>query len=212
MLGKSVLSVAVALCLIAFSPSAYADCGECGEHGEYKEHKEHKLGSLWNRIKGGDDDRDHHGHGKEHGKREKCGHGKSHGKSHGKWHGKSAKPGVYAFWWRSSSMAELLRLDEGQVARLDAVSASYRDTMRKASDKMFEAKWEFRKLMKNPESSAEEIKAAAEVMYRARTEKKRLKLEKKLAMREVLRPEQRNDLYVLKRKGHKKGCGFGKGH
>lgn len=203
MFGKSVLYVAAALCLIAFSPSVYADCGEGGEHKG-----EHRLGSLWNRIKGGDDYKEHHGHGKEHGKREKCGHGKS----HGKWGGMKAKPGLYAFWWRSSKMAELLRLDEEQVARLDDISASYQDGMRKTYEKVFEAKWEFYKKMRNPESSAEEIRAAAEAMYQARTEKKRLKLEKKLAMREALRAEQINDLYVLKHKGHKKGCGLGKGH
>lgn len=195
MIGKAVFYGIAALCLAAFSPSvSYADC-------PYSK-KEHKSGGFWSRLSGGghDDDKERRGH-KKHG----CGHGYGHGKC-----GKSHK--MHAFWWRSSSMAEMLRLDEGQVARLDEIHESHRGKMWEASEKAFEAKWEFRKLMRDPESSADDIRNAAEKMYKARTEKKRVKLEKKLAMRDALRPGQIRDMQVLKRKGHKGGCGHGKGH
>ncbi len=201
MAGKTVLYIAVALCMAAFTPSTHY------AHAEYSHSdKEHKSKSLWNRLTGSDHEKESYGNGHEkdcnHGK--KRGHGKDCGHGKKEW-GKKGKSGMYAFWWRSSSMAERLRLDAEQIAALDEISDSYQTRMREAGDKMREAKWEFSTLMKDPQSSPEAIKSAAESMYKARTEKERMKLEKKLAMREILRPEQIEDISVLKRKGHK-GC------
>ncbi len=197
MIGKIAFYIVAVFCMVAFSPSvSYANGdGDC----PYSK-KGHKSEGFWHRLTGKDDGKNGHRHKKCHQKQ---------GKSYG-WSAK--KPDTHVFWWRSSSMAERLRLDEEQVARMDEISDSYHERMRESHNKAVETKWEFQKLMKNPGSSADQIKAAAENMYIAQTEKSLLKLEKKLAMRETLRPEQIEDLSVLKRKGHKKKCGSGKGH
>ncbi|WP_462137930.1 Spy/CpxP family protein refolding chaperone [Candidatus Mycalebacterium sp.] len=190
---KTILYVASAVfCAVVFSPSfslANEDCPYSKKGGEK---------SFRNKITGGD---------KEHGGKSGCHKGKyGHGKYGHKKYG-HGKHGMGAFWWRSADMAERLRLSDGQIAQLDEIAASSYEEIADAYEKGAEAKHRFKKVMKNPDSSADEIKAAAKKKYAAMTEKKSARLEMLLAMRDVLTPEQRKDLSVLKHK-RRKGCGF----
>lgn len=184
---KTILCTAsVLLCALAFSPSlsfAHGHCPYSKKGGEK---------SFWSRITGGGEEHGEKKPGCHKGKHgyKKCGHGKR---------------GAGAFWWRSVDMAERLRLTDEQVEDLDEVAASGHDEIAAAYDEVFEAKHRFKKVMRNPESSADEIKAAAEEKYAAMIEKKRARLEMHLAMREIMTDEQIMDLSVLKRKW-RKGC------
>ena len=127
----------------------------------------------------------------------------------GKNHGFKKRKALSAFWWRDSSMAERIRLEDGQIARMDEIADSYMQKLTDSYQLMFDAKSEFHKLMKDPESSDAAIKAAAAKKDEASLRNRQLKLDMVLEMRAELTPQQIQDLAFIKMKGEKwrRGCG-----
>ena len=146
-----------------------------------------------------------------------CGHSKDGGwvqKLRGKVSGKKCHHGkrAHAFWWRSGDVVEKLRLDEGQVSRLDSVEKAYRQKITDAYEKAYEAEGDLHSVMKSPSSTAAQIRAAADKKNRAWMNKKSIKLDMLLEMRETLTPDQREELAIMK-KGKRGSCGHkGKKH
>lgn len=194
MTGKFVCYI-IAICAIAVFPhAAVAGCGDhSGKQGWFE-----KFKGKW----GGED-----GEYRERGEHRKC---KKKKKCH-------LKKGMsQAFWWRSSHMAEALRLDEAQIDRLDEIAKFHREKVMAAYDRVSEAKMSYRKVKRSGSSTPDEIRAVWQAKQDAKMEKNAAKLEMFLEMREVLTPDQREELALMKaHKGKKKGkrdCGHGRKH
>ncbi len=119
------------------------------------------------------------------------------------------KHGYKAFWWRDSSMAERLRLKDGQIVGMDEIAGSYIRKLADSYQLMFDAKRELGELMGKPKASDAAIKTAAEKKYQALLRNKRLKLDMALAMRAELTPRQIRELALMKMKNKtwRRGCG-----
>ena len=179
MTGRIVCFIIAVCAMTAFAPAAVADCG--GDHGSKK--------GWFQKFWGEDDDHRHGKCGKC--KKKKCHYAKRGGK------------GIsHPFWWRSSAMAEVLRLDEGQVSQLDAIEKSHRGKIMDAYHKVAGAKMAYKKVKMSGSSTAGEIRSAWRAKMDAKREKKSAKLEMLLEMREVLTPDQREELMMIK--AHKK--------
>ena len=192
MTGRFVFYI-VALCamIVVSPPAAIADCGD-----------HHSKKGWFEKFMGKDD------HGHDHGKHRKCKKKKCH------WKNQNRSAGM--FWWRSSSMKEVLRLDESQVSRLDEISKSHRGKVMDAYHNVAEAKVAYKRVKMSGSSTADEIRAVWRAKHDAKMEKKAAKLEMFLEMREVLTPDQREELALMKaHKGKskgKRGCGGKKKH
>ena len=181
--------VAVCAMIVVSPPAAIADCGD------------HHSKKGWFEKFMGKGDREH---GHDHGKHRKCKKKKCHWKKHS----------AGMFWWRSSSTKEVLRLDDSQVSLLDEISKSHREKVMDAYNKVAEAKIAYKKVKMSGSSTTGEIRAVWRAKHEAKMEKEAAKLEMFLEMREVLTPDQREELTLMKaHKGKgKRGCGGKKKH
>ena len=125
-----------------------------------------------------------------------------------KFSGKKCGKKKTALWWKNSKMVERLELTDEQGESLDGIAESYREKVSEAYETVSEKKNEYKELMASGDATSRQIKAAAEKKYDAARDKKMLKLDMRLEMREVLTPEQRKTLAEIKsKKWGKKKCG-----
>lgn len=118
---------------------------------------------------------------------------------HGKCHGKQQ-------WWNNRKVVEQLQLSDQQLSKIDEIASSYEKRIEDLRTQLRTNKDKFKETMKNPNSTNEEILASSDQASNTKRGLKRVTLEMKLDIRDVLTTEQRSKLYEIKEqnKGHRK--------
>ena len=103
-----------------------------------------------------------------------------------------AYPGKHKYykWWENEEIVKEVGLTEKQIGELGAINESYSDKFKTLRGELKALRGEFYDLMGDPKSTDEAITAKHKEMIAKKTEKKELKLEKKLKMRSLLNDEQ----------------------
>ncbi|NIS10293.1 MAG: hypothetical protein GWO07_16465 [Candidatus Dadabacteria bacterium] len=121
--------------------------------------------------------------------------------------------GKHYKWWENEEIATKVGLSEKQIADLGVINDSYKEKFMKLREEKKALKKELYELMGDPKATDEAITAKHDEKIAKMTEKKQLKLEKKLKMRALLSDEQIVTLSgIMKEKWEQKKAGKDCGH
>ncbi|NIP39004.1 MAG: hypothetical protein GWO07_09775 [Candidatus Dadabacteria bacterium] len=116
--------------------------------------------------------------------------------------------GKHYKWWENEEIATKVGLTEKQIADLGAINDSYKEKFMKLREEKKALKKELYDLLGDAKATDEAITAKHNEKIAKMTEKKQLKLEKKLKMRKVLSEEQIVTVSgIMKEKWEKKSAG-----
>jgi Spy/CpxP family protein refolding chaperone len=102
-------------------------------------------------------------------------------------------------WWENDEITKEVGLSGKQISEINAISMSYSDQFEKLRSEWKALHKEFMDLMSDPKSTNEKITAKHNELIAKKTEKKQLKLEKKLKIRAVLTNDQIVKLAEIKK-------------
>ena len=101
-------------------------------------------------------------------------------------------------WWNNRKIVEQLKLSDQQLSKIDEITSSYEKRIEDLRTQLRTSKDKFKGAMKNPNSTNDEIIASSDQLFTKKQELKRVTLEMKLTIRDVLTPDQRSKLYEIK--------------
>jgi Spy/CpxP family protein refolding chaperone len=121
----------------------------------------------------------------------------------GKHYGKHGSHG----WWNKTEVVEQLNLTDQQKSQIEEITSANKEKTETLRSQVKTDKEELREMMKNPNSTRDQILSQFDQAGKAHGEFRRAEFEMLLDIREVLTPEQKTALYELKeqRMKHHKG-------
>lgn len=112
-------------------------------------------------------------------------------------------------WWNKEEVVKELGLTSEQVTNIDDIDKSYDSKFESLYSDMMEAYKGYKETMMDPGSTDGQITEKHDEMLKVKNDLKKLKLERKLRIRSVLKDDQITKLYEMK-KSHRKGdCSYG---
>lgn len=114
----------------------------------------------------------------------------------GKYYGKHGKHG----WWSDSEILEKLKLTDQQKSKIDEIVSANKEKIEKLRTQVKTEYEAFRGVMKDPNSTRDQILSKFDQVGKTQGELRRAEFEMALDMRDVLTPEQRTTLYEMKEK------------
>lgn len=111
----------------------------------------------------------------------------------GKYYGKHG-------WWSDSEILEKLKLTDQQKSKIDEIASANKEKIEKLRAQVKTEYEAFRGVMKDPNSTRDQILSKFDQMGKTQGELRRAEFEMALDMRDVLTPEQRTTLYGMKEK------------
>ena len=101
-------------------------------------------------------------------------------------------------WWQNEEIATKLDLSNAQKTQLNDIAAKYEPTLTEARDDFKAKKTAYKDAKSNKATSDADVIKAFDVMWDAKYKMKRIKLDQKLEMRQVLTQEQIDTLKEMK--------------
>lgn len=112
-------------------------------------------------------------------------------------------------WWNKEEVVKELGLTSEQVTNIDDIDKSYDSKFESLHSDMMEAYKGFKETMMAPGSTDAQITEKHDEMLKVKNDLKKLKLEKKLRIRSVLKEDQITKLYEMKKSHWKGECRYG---
>lgn len=101
-------------------------------------------------------------------------------------------------WWKNEKIATAIDLTEDQKTQLNDIAAKYEPALTEAKDDYKAKKTAYKDAKSNKATSDADVIKAFDVMWDAKYKMKRVKLDQKLEMRQVLTQEQIDTLKQMK--------------
>jgi Spy/CpxP family protein refolding chaperone len=112
-----------------------------------------------------------------------------------------------AKWWKDAEVVKELNLTKDQVELIEQIFNSSRGQIADLNSQLKQKQSEFRSKIEDPNSSRDEVLELNDQVVSLKTKLKRLRLDMLLKIREVLTPEQRQNLHKIRftefKKNHK---------
>lgn len=103
-----------------------------------------------------------------------------------------------AKWWKDGEVVKELNLTKDQVSLIEQIFNSNKGQIADLHSQLKEKQSEFRSKIEDPNSSRDEVLELNDEVVRLKTKLKRLRLDMLLKIREVLTPEQRQNLHKIR--------------
>lgn len=108
-------------------------------------------------------------------------------------------------WWENEQFVKELQLTDEQVTKIKEIDESYDSKFESMHNKLMESYKSYKQSMSDPKATDAQITATHDEMLSSKNELKKLKLEKKLKIRNILSGEQITKLSEMN-KMQKKDC------
>ncbi len=103
-----------------------------------------------------------------------------------------------AKWWKDAGVVKELNLTEDQVNLIEQIFNSNKGQIADLNSQLKQKQSEFRSKIEDPNSSRDEVLELNDEVVHLKTKLKRLRLDMLLKIREVLTPEQRQNLHKIR--------------
>ena len=101
-------------------------------------------------------------------------------------------------WWKDADVVKELNLTEDQVDVIEQIFNSNKGQIADLNSQLKQKQSEFRSKIEDPNSSRDEVLELNDEVVQLKTKLKRLRLDMLLKIREVLTPEQRQNLHKIR--------------
>lgn len=112
-------------------------------------------------------------------------------------------------WWNNQEIVQQVGLTEEQVTSIDDIDKSYDSKFDALHTELMNAHKSFKDVMMDPASTDEQITKKHDEMLKLKNDLKKLKLDRKLKIRSVLKNDQREKLYDIKKQRWEDKCPHG---
>ena len=103
-----------------------------------------------------------------------------------------------AKWWKDAKVVKELNLTEDQVNLIEQIFNSDKNQIEDLYSQLRQKQSQFRSKIEDPNSSRDEVLELNDEVVQLKTKLKRLRLDMLLKIREVLTPEQRQNLHKIR--------------
>lgn len=103
-----------------------------------------------------------------------------------------------AKWWKDAKVVKQLNLTGDQVNLIEQIFNSNKGQIADLNSRLKQKQSEFRSKIEDPNSSRDEVLELNDEVVHLKTKLKRLRLDMLLKIREVLTPEQRQNLHKIR--------------
>jgi Spy/CpxP family protein refolding chaperone len=103
-----------------------------------------------------------------------------------------------AKWWKDAEVVKELNLTEDQVNVIEQIFNSNKGQIADLNSQLKQKQSEFRSKIEDPNSGRDEVLELNDEVVHLKTKLKRLRLDMLLKIREVLTPEQRQNLHKIR--------------
>ena len=103
-----------------------------------------------------------------------------------------------AKWWKDAEVVKELNLTEEQVNLIEQIFNSNKGQIADLNSQLKQKQLQFRSKIEDPNSSRDEVLELNDEVVQLKTKLKRLRLDMLLKIREVLTPEQRQNLHKIR--------------
>lgn len=103
-----------------------------------------------------------------------------------------------AKWWKDAEVVKELNLTEDQVNLIEQIFNSNKGQIADLNSQLKQKQSQFRSKIEDPNSSRDEVLELNDEVVQLKTKLKRLRLEMLLKIREVLTPDQRQNLHKIR--------------
>lgn len=103
-----------------------------------------------------------------------------------------------AKWWKDAEVAKELNLTKDQADLIEQIFNGSKDQIADLYSQLKQKQSEFRSKIEDPNSSRDEVLELNDQVVDLKTKLKRLRLDMLLKIREVLTPEQRQNLHKIR--------------
>ena len=103
-----------------------------------------------------------------------------------------------AKWWKDAEVVKQLNLTGDQVNLIEQIFNSNKGQIADLNSQLKQKQSEFRSKIEDPNSSRDEVLELNDEVVHLKTKLKRLRLDMLLKIREVLTPEQRQNLHKIR--------------
>lgn len=101
-------------------------------------------------------------------------------------------------WWKDAKVVEKLNLSKDQVSLIEQIFNSDKDQIAELYSQLRQKQSELRSKIEDPNSSRDDVLKLNDEVVQLKTKLKRLRLDMLLKIREVLTPEQRQNLHKIR--------------
>ena len=103
-----------------------------------------------------------------------------------------------AKWWKDAEVVKELNLTKDQADLIEQIFNGSKDQIADLNTQLKQKQSEFRSKIQDPNSSRDEVLKLNDQVVDLKTKLKRLRLDMLLKIREVLTPEQRQELHKIR--------------
>ncbi len=111
-------------------------------------------------------------------------------------------------WWENEQFVKELQLTDEQVKKIKEIDESYDSKFEPWHSNIMESYEAYKQSMTDPEATNDQITAKYDDMLSSNNELKKLKLQKKLKVRDILSADQITKLSEMKKMQWKKECDY----